>query len=274
MTVGPRPSNRAVSEMFSNASSYDKYMGRWSARLAPLFAKFAGVRDGERVLDVGCGTGALIQAVITLSSGCEVVGIDPVPGFITYARQRFAGAGIALDQGSAFELPYSDSSFDRSLSMLVLHLIATPEKAVSEMRRVTKAGGTVAACTWDGAGAMELNRIFWTEAGKLDPAAETRAERPTGCSLEGQLSELWKATGLHDVRETAIDIRMDFTSFDDYWLPYLEGVGPTGVYVAGLTDEGRDALRERLRSRVLSGLSDGPFALSARAWAVRGLVPA
>jgi SAM-dependent methyltransferase len=261
-----------MSEMFSNASSYEKYMGRWSSKLAPLFAKFAGIWDGERVLDVGCGTGALIQTVVNLTPRSEVVGIDPTPGFVAYARQRFTDPRITIDQGSAFELPYPESSFDHSLSMLVFHLISAPEKAVSEMRRVTKAGGTVAACTRDGAGAMELNRIFWTEAIELDPAAETHAERTRSCNLEGLLSELWKTTGLNDVQETAIDIRMDFTSFDDYWLPYLEGVGPTGVYVAGLSHDIRDALRERLRNRVLSGQSDGAFSLAARAWAVRGLV--
>lgn len=259
--------------MFSNASSYDRFMGRWSAKLAPLFAKFARTRDGDRVLDVGCGTGSLIQAVANLNRRSELVGIDPTPGFITYASQRFTDPRITFDQGSAFELPYPGSSFDQSLSMLVFHLISAPDKAAREMRRVTKPGGTVAACTWDGAGGMELSSIFWSEAIRLDPAAEVRAERARHCNLKGQLSELWKATGLNDVEETAIDTRMDFTSFDDYWLPYLEGVGPTGVYVAGLSDDERDALREGLRGRVLSGQSDGAFSLAARAWAVRGLVP-
>lgn len=261
-----------MSGMFSNASSYEKYMGRWSAKLAPLFARFAGIRAGDRVLDVGCGTGALIQALVNLTRGSELVGIDPTPDFIAYGRQRFTDRRITFDQGSAFALPYPESSFDQSLSMLVLHLISAPEKAVREMRRVTKAGGTVAACTWDGAGGMELNSLFWIEAVKLDPAAEARAERTKSCNIEGQLSELWKTTGLNEVQETAIDIRMDFTSFDDYWLPYLEGVGPTGVYVAGLSRDARDALRERLRNRVLSGQPDGAFSLAARAWAVRGLV--
>ena len=120
---------------------------------------------------------------------------------------------------------------------------------------------------------MELSSIFWSEAIRLDPAAETRAERARHCNLKGQLDELWKAVGFNGVEETAIDIRMDFTSFDDYWLPHLGGVGPTGVYVAGLSDDERDALREGLRGRVLGGQLDGPFSLAARAWAVRGFVP-
>lgn len=262
-----------MAELFSNATSYDKFMGRWSARLAPLFAEFARVRDGDSVLDVGCGTGSLVQAVANLTRRSKIVGVDPTPGFIAYARQRFADPRITFDLGSALELPYPGGSFDRSLSMLVLFLIPTPDKAASEMRRVTKPGGTVAACTFDGSGGMELVRIFWDEANRLDPGAEARSESPKHCNLKGQLSELWKTTGLNDVQETAIEIQMDFNSFDDYWLPMLEGVGPTGVYVAALSDEGRGALRDGLRKRLLSGRSDGPFVLRARSWVVRGTVP-
>lgn len=262
-----------MAEMFSNAPSYEKYMGRWSVRLAPLFAEFARIRDGDRVLDVGCGTGSLTQAVANLTRRSEIVGLDPTPGFVTYARRRFTDPRITFVQGSAHDLPYPGGTFDQSLSLLVFHLISAPDQAAREMRRVTRPGGTVAACTWDGSGGMDLRSIFWGEANQLDPAAEERAERARHCQLQGQLNELWKATGLTDVEESAIDMRMDFTSFDDYWLPYLEGVGPTGVYVAALSDDRRDALRERLRGRVLGGRSDGAFSLAARAWAVRGRVP-
>jgi SAM-dependent methyltransferase len=262
-----------MAEMFSNAASYDKYMGRWSARLAPLFLEFAGIHDGTRVLDVGCGTGSLVQAVANLTERSEIVGVDPAAGFIAYARQRFTDPRITFDHGSALDLPYPESAFDQSLSMLVLMLIPTPAKAASEMRRVTKPGGNVAACTWDGAGGMELTNIFWSEAVRLDPAAENRGERARHCNLKGHLSDLWKATGLDDVEETAIDIQMEFNSFDDYWLPMLHRVGPTGVYIAALSDESRNALREALRRRLLDGRLDGPFVLHARSWAVRGAVP-
>ena len=260
-------------EMFSNASSYEKYMGRWSARLAPLFADFVRNEDGDTVLDVGCGTGSLIEAMAKRNRRSRIVGIDPTPGFIAHARARFADPRITIDEGSAFDLPYPDGSFDCASSLLVFHLIPTPDRAAREMRRVTKPGGTVAACTWDASGGMELHSIFWSEAIGLNPAAESRAERAGSCNVKGQLAQLWEATGLDDVEETSIDLSMDFGSFDDYWLPYLEGVGPAGVYVVGLAEDERDALRDRLRTRLLHGDAEGAFVLAARAWAVRGHVP-
>lgn len=260
-------------EMFSNASSYEKYMGRWSARLAPLFAGFVRIPDGDRVLDVGCGTGSMIEAMANRNRWSEIVGIDPTAGFVAYARARFADPRITVDEGSGFELPYPADSFDCALSLLVFHLIQTPDRAAGEMRRVTRPGGTVGACTWDASGGMELHSLFWSEAIALNPAAEARAERRGTCNAKGLLAQLWNATGLDDVAETAIDFAMEFASFDDYWLPYLEGVGPAGVYVVGLSGDERDALRDRLRIRLLRGQADRAFVLAARAWAVRGRVP-
>lgn len=262
-----------MAKMFSKASSYERYMGRWSVQLAPLFVEFAGVRDDDRVLDVGCGTGSLVQAVAHVSRRSQIVGVDPTPDFISFARRRFTDPRIKFDEGSAFQLPYPANSFDRSLSMLVLHLLPTPDKAASEMRRVTKPGGTVAACTWDGAGGMEMVSIFWSEAIRANPGA-ARAEPPRHCNLKGQLSDLWTATGFRDVEETAIDFWMNFNSFDDFWLPHLEGVGPAGVYIADLSEDGRIALRDGLRKRLLGDRADGPLTLRARAWAVRGVVAA
>ncbi len=145
--------------------------------------------------------------------------------------------------GSALELPYPDDAFNQSLSLLVLMLIPQPEKIASEMRRVTRPGGTVAACTWDGEG-LEMTRMFWEEAIKLNPDAKARVERPRHYNRQGQLTELWQATGLEDIEETALDIQTEFSCFDDYWLPFLNGVGPTGVYIAEFSAERRGALRE------------------------------
>jgi len=258
--------------MFAQVDAYEKMMGRWSMQLAPLFASFAQVKDGNRVLDVGCGTGSLIQAVADMTRKSEIVGIDPVKPFIEYSRARFAEPRIRFDCGSASELPYPDSSFDQSLSLLVLMFIPQFGKAASEMRRVTRPGGTVAACTWDIKG-LELASVFWEEAIKLDPAAEERAERKQPLQREGQLAKLWRVTGLGRINEVALEFRMDFASFDDYWEPFLKGVGPPGAYAADLTPEGRESLRRALQARLLAGRPDGPFSLPAKAWAVRGTVP-
>lgn len=269
---GKQAGQNAMAKMFASTDAYEKYMGRWSARLGRPFADFVSVKDGDRILDVGCGTGSLVEAIARIATAARIVGIDPAQGFVEYARARFPDPRINFDQGSAFELPYPDGSFDRTLSLLVLMLIRRPEKAASEMRRVTRAGGTVAACTWDGVG-PEMTAIVWEELIKLDPFTEARAERSKHCNGKGQLAALWRETGLVNVEETVFDIRTEFVSFDDYWSPYLAGVGPTGGYVAGLPQDRRHALAAALRKRLLAGRPDGPISLGARAWAVRGIVP-
>jgi len=263
-----------MADMFPNATAYERLMGRWSERLAPLFLDFAAVRDDGRVLDVGCGTGALVDAVVKRGAGSTVVGIDPSQPFIDYARQRFPEERFSFDCGDGMGLPYPDASFDCSLSLLVFMFIPQPEKAASEMRRVTRQGGTVAACVWDsGGGGMEMARIFWEEAVTLDPAAATGPERNVRCNRSGELTKVWRAAGLKDVVEVPLEIRTDFSSFDDYWAPYNSGVGPQGVYNDRLSAAQRGALREALRRRLLGDRADGPFSLRAGAWAVRGTVP-
>ena len=260
--------------MFADATAYDRMMGRWSARLAPLFLEFTGASAG-RILDVGCGTGSLVQALAERQVGSEITGIDPVAPFIDHCRQRFAGPTFSFDCGNGMDLPYADNYFHHALSLLVFAFIPQPATALAEMRRVTRPGGVVAACTWDsGGGGLEMSGILWQEARKLDPAAEARAEKALHLNRRGELAQLWQATGLENVREIAIDLQTDFTSFDDYWLPYTGGAGAPGAYVASLSPERRVELREALRKRLLGGLADGPISLRARAWAVRGTLPA
>ncbi len=262
-----------MADMFSNAAAYDWYMGRWSRRLAPMFVEFAQVRDGNKVLDVGCGTGVLTQAIAAVTRNSEITGVDPSPSFVEYARTRFADPRIRFDVGNALELPYPDATFDQCLALLVINLIAQPEKAVSEMCRVTRPGGSVVVCHWDGGGGMEMHSIFWEEASKLDPAAEPRRETHRPYSRQGQLKTLWEATGFERVEETGLKIELDFASFNDFWLPLLGGVGPLGSYLSSLSADRQQALREEIWRRCLGNGPDGPFKLHSQSWAVRGMVP-
>ena len=257
-----------MTAMFSDAIAYEAMMGRWSSRLATLFLDFAEVGDADRVLDVGCGTGSLVKGILDRTWRARVVGIDPALAFVEYSRTRFQASRASFDCGSALNLPYPDLSFDRSLSLLVFQFLKQPGTAAAEMRRVTRAGGTVAACTWDRTG-QEMSDLFWEECVRLDPAAEEKAQRPKVCNQAGQLAELWRTTGFEDVREVTLEMRTDFTGFDDFWLPYTKGVGPQGMYVASLSSERRELLRDALRKRFV-GERDRPFSLRAAALAVRG----
>ena len=258
-----------MAQMFANAIAYEAMMGRWSSRLATLFLEFAKIGDADRVLDVGCGTGSLVGAILERTQRARVVGIDPAEAFVDYARTRYPGSRASFDCGSAFTLPYPDDSFDHSLSLLVFHFLEQPGTAASEMRRVTRAGGTVAACTWDRTG-QEMNDLFWEECVRLDPGAEMKAQRPKVCNQAGQLTELWGTMGFEDISEVTLEMRTGFTGFDDYWLPYTMEIGPQGMYVASLSPEKREVLRDALRKRFV-GRRDRPFSLRAAALAVRGI---
>lgn len=261
-----------MAETFANATGYEQLMGRWSTRLAPLYVDFAQLRDAGKILDVGCGTGALVRTLADMTCNSNIVGVDPSQSFVDYARSQSDDPRITFRVGDAMQLPFPTATFDQTLSLLVMMFIPEPEKAASEMRRVTRPGGKVSACTWDREG-MELSLIFWEEAIRLDPNADARSQRPKHSNREGQLTKLWNSAGLQDVEETVISIQLPFVSFDDFWQPHLKGVAPQGVYVSTLSEERREALRLGLRKRLLADRPDGPFSLRARALAVRGKVP-
>ena len=261
-----------MAEMFTKADAYEQLMGRWSRRLAPLFLDFCGVHDGARILDVGCGTGALTSALSERIGGAQLVGIDPSEAAIRHCRARYGGNAMAFDCGDAMQLPYAERTFDHSLSMLVFQFIPDPAKAVTQMRRVTRPGGIVGACTWDGMG-LELGAIFWEEATRLDPAAESTGERPQKFRRPGELESLWRNAGLDGVRESVLEFETPFADFDDYWLPFNQGVGPYGLYTASISDDRKAALRDALRDRLARHTGNGAFTLRARALAVRGRAP-
>ncbi len=267
-----------VSSTFVSADGrgYELQMGRWSRRLAPLFIEFAGINTADRVLDVGCGTGNLSASLIANLGIGSVNGVDFSPVYIEYAKRNNGDARVDFQVGDACALAFPNGSFDHALSMLVLQFIPQPERAVREMRRVTRSGGTVAAAVWDSRGGLIVYRMFWDTAAMLDPAAtERRAKsfaRPI--SLPGGLGQAWRAAGLQDVIEDALTIRMEFQSFADFWMPYEGKDGPIANYVGTLEAPAKAQLRAAIERAYLDGERDGQRSYAATAWVVKGTVPA
>ncbi len=261
-----------MATLWANAEAYERFMGRWSRRLAPLLVEFAEVRDGDRVLDVGCGSGSLAGVLVELMARSEVVGVDPASSSIEYAARQLADPRVRFEVGDAQNLPYPNASFDQCLSLLVVNHVPDPSRVVAEMRRVTRPGGRVAAAVWDYGDGMRMLRIFWDAVVALDPGAQRLHQGNMPLCREGELAALWIQSGFQEVEETSLDISTRFSSFDDYWSPFLAGVSVSGTYIDGLPAAGQQRLRDRLREKLLGGKPDQTFTLQARAWAVRGTV--
>lgn len=256
-----------------NAEGYEQLMGRWSRRLAPTLIAFAGLAGGDRVLDVGCGTGSLAAALAARSEPARIVGIDLAQPYVEFARARLAAdERVRIDQVDACALPYPGASFDRALALLSLQFVPQPELAVAELCRVVRPAGVVAAAVWDGFGGMPHMRMLWDTAAALDPTdvAARRLFRPMYGA--GEMAGLWRRQGLLEVEDTSLLIRMDFADFEDYWRPFLSGDGPPGQYVTGLPEPARDRLKAHLRRAYESNRPDGPRSFAAVAWACRGVV--
>jgi SAM-dependent methyltransferase len=245
------------------AEAYDRFMGRYSRLLAPQLADLAGVRQGQRALDVGSGPGALTTELVARLGATSVAAVDPSAPFVEAARARHPGVDVR--SARAEELPFEDDAFDVALAQLVVHFMADPLAGLAEMRRVVRPGGVVAACVWDLAGGRAPLSTFWRAARELDPDALD--ESSMNGARQGHLRELFSAAGLGDVRETELAVTFEHPSFDEWWEPYTGGVGPAGAYVASLDLARQAELRERCRAL----LPDAPFALTSYAWAVRGL---
>lgn len=260
-----------MSDNWQSGDPYERYVGRWSRRVAPEFLSWLAIAPGQRWLDVGCGTGALCAAIADHGSPASVCAIDPSEGFLKTAQARH-GDRVLFRQGSATDIAFADSSFDVTVCGLVLNFVPDALAGLSAMARVTRPEGTIAAYVWDYSGKMELMRVFWDAGVELDPAAAKLDEglRFPLCRPEA-LRALFESAGLNDVATAAIDIATPFASFDDYWSPFLGGNGPAPAYAMSLDEAARARLRERIRER-LPISADGALRLTARAWAVRGSV--
>lgn len=249
------------------ADAYDRFMGRYSTPLGPVFADFAGVEAGQRAADVGAGPGALTAELVRRLGAAQVAAVDPSVTFVDALCARHPG--VDVHQGGAEGLPFADGAFDRALAQLVVQFMDDPVGGLREMARVTKPGtGVVAACVWDFAEGGSPLSLFWRACRDLDPGCEGEAGGAgTG---RGQLADLFGRAGLTEVEEHAISVAVEHPTFEDWWAPYRLGVGTPGAYLAGFDDDHARAVETRCREL----LPPAPFTITATAWAARGVVPA
>jgi SAM-dependent methyltransferase len=259
----------AKKDVWAAGNLYEPYVGRWSRLVAKEFLAWLRPSSNWEWLDVGCGTGALTQAILQEAYPRYVTGVDPSPGFIEYARALVTDPRATFRIADAQSLPVESAHFDAAVAGLVLNFVPQPLVAVREMARATRPGGMVAAYVWDYAGKMELMRYFW-DAVALDPdkADLDEARRFPICAPD-PLRELFQNAGLGEVEVQAIDVRTPFRDFDEFWKPFLGGQGPAPAYAMSLSEKDRRTLRENIRAS-LPIVGDGSIELMARAWAVRG----
>jgi SAM-dependent methyltransferase len=245
------------------AEGYDRLMGRYLPSLAPAFADAAGVRQGQRVLDVGCGPGGLTGELVRRVGATAVAAIDPSPPFVEACRTRQPDVDVRI--GVAEDLPFGEAEFDAALACLVVGFLSDAHTGVGEMTRVTRPGGTVAACFWDAA-RMPAIQLFWRAAAEVDSSRSGEVARLG--SREGDLAALLTHAGLHAVHETTLSASAQYQDFADWWSPIEQGIGPAGTYYLSLDDAHRDAVREAAKRQL--GNPQGPFLLDATAWCACG----
>lgn len=296
------------SDSWTSGDAYQRFMGRWSPRLAELFVPWMAVPAGRDWLDVGCGTGALTRTILALASPAKVVGVDPSETFVEFARQNLndaradSGSGgnqsrvasephlrakqsptsfgseseeedspqVEFRVGSAQALPVDDASFDAAVSGLVINFVPDPAAALTEMKRALRPGGMIGAYVWDYSDGMRMLRIFFDAAIALDPAARERDEGERfPIARREALAQLFNAAGLSGVETRALEFTMQFRDFDDYWRPFTGVQGPAPGYLASLSQEKQRELEDEVHKRLPIN-ADGSFELAARAWAVKG----
>lgn len=249
--------------MFLGADAYDRFMGRYSRLLAPAFADFTSVAPGQRALDVGCGPGALTAVLAERLGSGAVSAVDPSRAFVEAAMAR--NPEVDVREASAEALPFADGMFDVAMAQLVVHFMADPVQGLREMARVTRDGGVVAACVWDHGGGQGPLAVFWDAARELDASVDDESGR-AGVH-KGQLSSLLSEAGLTAIEEVGLSVSAEHPDFDEWWEPFTLGIGPAGVFAAGLGAAEREDLRQRCRRR----LPPGSFTLTACAWAAKGV---
>jgi trans-aconitate methyltransferase len=262
----------AAADAWDSGDAYERYVGRWSRTVATEFLRWVAPRPGLAWADVGCGTGALASVILTMCEPSSVSGIDSSESFVCRARLRIDDPRTRFETGDATHLPWDSAVWDMTVSGLVLNFVRDHDSMVREMARVTRPGGLVAAYVWDYAGGMQMMRHFWDAALAVSPddAKLDQAERFPLCQ-PGPLQALFERIELEAVTVRAIEIPTVFQNFDDYWKPFLGRTGAAPSYLASVGADVRERIRLHLKSR-LAPPPDGPITLTARAWAVQGVV--
>jgi len=262
------------SYLATDGAAYERFLGRWSRRLAEALLEFAEFSGEGRLLDVGCGTGSMARAMATRWPARPIIGLDIAVPYIAFARSQAIRENLAFAVADVARLPLPDASFGGATAQLVLNFVRNPIAALSEMRRVTAAGGHLVATVWDFRGGLVFQRMFWDTAAGVDrkaaAARDTLFSAPL--ALPDGLPGLFASVGLDRIERTSITVRMDYASFDDYWQPLCGGQGPVGTYLAGLPLDVRARIEEAVATAYRSGSPDGPRSMTATAWAVRGIV--
>lgn len=260
------------SDAWDDGAAYEPYVGRWSRLVASRFLGWLAIPPRGSWLDLGCGTGALTHSILATADPRVVVGCDRSAGFVAFAREHTSDARARFVVAEPPDLPRIDAGFDAVVAGLVLNFLPVPLEGVIAMMTRARSGGTVAAYVWDYTEGMQLLRVFWDTAVALDAAAQPLDEgmRFSLCR-PAPLSQLFESAHLRAVTVQAIEVPTVFRHFDDYWTPFLGSQGPAPGYVMSLTPDRRARLRDALRERLPTG-RDGTISLTARAWAVRGIV--
>lgn len=261
------------SDLWNSGTAYEAYIGRWSRRIAPEFIRWLAVPSDSRWLDVGCGTGVLSETILRAAAPASLHGVDLSAAHVAFAREHVQDERVHFEVGDAQTLPGENAAYDAVVSGLVLNFIPDPDQALTEMARVTRAGGIIAAYVWDYSGEMQMLRYFWDAAAALHPDSPGADEgrRFPICQPE-PLAALFQRAGLEQVATRSIDITTHFQNFDDYWTPFLSGQAPAPKYLLSLGEPDRAEMRETLRAR-LPVSADDSIELTARVWAVRGRRP-
>lgn len=260
----------------NDGAAYERFIGRWSRRVADRIADTVTFEGGGALLDVGCGTGSLSAALLARHPNRRVVGIDVAEPYLEFARARPDLTGVELLKGDAQDIAFPDNTFDGAGALIALNFMSDPLKAAQEMARVVRPGGVLVAAAWDFRGGLVYQRLLWDTAAAIDPVASKTRDKifSNPLALPDGMANLWRSAGLAKVERQSLTVRMDFADWDDYWQPLLGGQGPVGGYVAALEPDLQARVCDAVRAAFLSGDVDGPRSLTATSWVVTGEVPA